>query len=354
MYRSCNFKATLESEAVVKLPTEINGYGVIDDHAFITRNFKLKNQEAQTSFLQILVSGEITLYRFENTFLLEKHNQKVYELNNDEKVVMIDQKQYFQRSNEYLGVFKVMMEDCPAVEKTYKKINLEEKPLVELIELYNRCNLKQPSLTNKSKKEWKIVTYELLLTMNRGTLVTPPSLLSISSSGEFTNVSAIGGSMGLDIKSPRISEFVSLSIAASYTATRFKNTTNFQNGTRVMEINGTYLIVPIGIRLHKPIRNLTPYLTIGLTPGVLLSDDSNQTSTGALGSLKTTLNYYNKNAYGYFGGLGITYKISEKTDGLVEIKFNRMKTSTLQYNIDRENKPFSNTILQISAGVKIK
>jgi hypothetical protein len=87
-YRLCTFKRSKNESEIAYNGGDLTGYGFVNDKYFEARKVE-DNGETKTAFVEVIVRGLVSLYRFEQTFFAEKDNLGLQPLDNHAKELMI-------------------------------------------------------------------------------------------------------------------------------------------------------------------------------------------------------------------------------------------------------------------------
>ena len=150
-YKSCDFKISKDQNAITYEPNSIVGYGFENDKFFQSREISIKNQPSQVVFLEVIVRGLVSLYKFEDTYFIEKGNDGLQQLINETNEVYVEGKRVLKNTNQHVGTINMLVFDCAEIRERVQKIKLDERVLTNLIEDYNRCK-GEPGITFKAKQ----------------------------------------------------------------------------------------------------------------------------------------------------------------------------------------------------------
>jgi len=218
-FRTCSFKKD-GGEPVTYLPADIRGYGFTNDKRHLSRTVETADKVKEFVFLEVLVSGRASLYKFMNSLYLEKDTSLV-RLSNDAYETYINGQRVVVESKKYIGVLTHMLHDCEKIRAKIPRLHLIEKSMTRIVETYNAC-VGQASVVYKEKKPWialKPAIYgglEISTVSIRGT-----AELDYFNTDTHAASSPLAG-LSADIEFPRINERFSLHVGVSYSGTRYK------------------------------------------------------------------------------------------------------------------------------------
>lgn len=329
-YQSCEFKRSQKDDIAVYDATQISGYGFDGDKYFESR--QIVDEGAQkVVFLQVIVSGRVTLYRFEKRFLIEKDHQGLQALSNQSQVVKLGGKDVIRETNEYIGIVNILLFDCAELRPSLRNFDLDERALTELVERYHQC-IGTSSTTYKADKPW----VKGVLNIAAGLNLPNVDVIAYSNNVPSYYVSdyeprrpAMGG-LSVDISSPRIHEQFSFLIGALYLAPAYYGYLNYTNEsgmiiTNYVTLKYRSLKVPFGLRYSFKERMITPFVDGGLINTFQLSTKSSWLQEAEAYGVVATFhgsdipmdNY----TIGYWAGAGAFVKLPYGFSGLAEVRY---------------------------------
>jgi len=136
-YRSCHFKADSKDETIKYKPAEIKAYGFLMDKVFVSRYVPGTDKKQERVFLNVVISGLVTLYQFEDAFYLEKDDRLLHKLSNETIEAVVDGKVIVKNTNRHVAIFNMLMADLPQLKDKVEKVKLNEESLTRFVEEYN-------------------------------------------------------------------------------------------------------------------------------------------------------------------------------------------------------------------------
>jgi Outer membrane protein beta-barrel domain len=327
-HKSCNFKVSKDQNVVSYEPGSIFGYGFKNDRFFQSKEISIKNQASQIVFLEVIVKGLVSLYKFEDTYFVEKNNDGIQQLKNETKEVLIYDSKYSKKTNQHISTLNMLLYDCVEIKTEVQKVKLGERLLGTLIENYNRCK-GQSSTTFKAKKPWSKAIIGLTGGLNFSQLKFDANsgYEHLAGDLEISKSPVIG--LSLDILSPRLSERISFHGDLLYSNSKYYNYTLYSSSSAVernyVTIELQQLKVPIGIRYTFPEREFIPYFNAGIVSTIHLSSNSKWVQEIESNSIVKTreneaLVIKNKQ-FGLWGGLGVLKSVNNKFDAFLELRY---------------------------------
>lgn len=145
-YHSCYFKKGNKIEKLI--PNQIKGYGFVNDKYYSSGIIK-------DAFVEVLVSGAISLYKYKGTFYVSKDQKKIFKLENKEVKTLIkgkeEMKEEMKNVSHWKGVLSYLISDCLSNPMEHvQNINLDEKELDNLVIKYNKCRHKNFDIYKKN------------------------------------------------------------------------------------------------------------------------------------------------------------------------------------------------------------
>ena len=131
----CWFSKSKSQPFIQYKPGEIRGFRFEKDQFYVTKSIG----RSVDVFLEVLIGGTITLYRFNKIYFIEKADTLLFELSDDKDVIEMYGQRIKKKSKNFTRLLDVLMADCPNVQKEIPTVLLKEKQLVDLVHRYNQC-----------------------------------------------------------------------------------------------------------------------------------------------------------------------------------------------------------------------
>lgn len=113
-------------------PSQIKGFGFINDKYY-------SSQLIENTFLQVLIQGDLSLYKNNLNLFIQKKGQEVIKLESREKKDTIDGKFMIGKDNTWIGLVSILVFDCIQDIQKVQNLNLNERDLSRLVIDYNKC-----------------------------------------------------------------------------------------------------------------------------------------------------------------------------------------------------------------------
>ncbi|WP_185154523.1 outer membrane beta-barrel protein [Fulvivirga sp. M361] len=334
-YESCIFKG--EQGRTEYYPNQILGFGYNNDKFFSAQRIK-------DSFVEVLVIGEISLYRSRGKYHIMK-DTSFFDLESIIEKVEINGKIGTKENNRWRGITSYLISDCLSNSNSIvSKLSLDEKNLTRLIVKYNKCRGAEYT-EYKISKPWTKFDIGVTLGLSKSEITT-------DGSGSFSyldnSYNSIDPSIGvlIAISSPRITEKIALQGELHFLKSNYSSLVELKGSSTQFHdtfIDLTTLSIPLSLKYSFPEKKCGIYLQGGINYDHHLSSNTRLLSEQVSGNIvntfpETTAFEVNDNQIGYWGGIGIlkTYK---KLKGSVTIRYFQMsalnKTNGLTANNNR-------------------
>lgn len=357
-FEFCDFKKSKNHDVLIYDPAKLKGYGFFNDAYFESKKLKLKGKEKLADkFVEILVKGRATFYKYKALYFLELKNTS-HELENKEERVFIKSNEFIKYSNRYIGTLIYALNDCSELKNKIKKTPFSEKSLTKLIELYNGC-FKETSITYKRNKKWFKANFALSIVVSSSSMNLKPDIPKRENniSGNFnTDISVFPG-FNFDLFSPRLNENISFHGGVYYSENSFSLFETF-NQTFVTYINDVtielkQIKIPLGFRYTFPKRSITPYFSIGLSNNILLSSNTMWGIDRKRDNVISLLEGYDidfqKNLVGYWGGVGVKKNVISNLSLFLGVRYESL--SATAYIVEGARTNYNVQNFQILAGI---
>jgi len=329
-YKICDFKEYENQNVISYEPNQIKGYRYLNDKNFVSKVFVKNDQSKKKVFFEVLVKGKVTLYKYQGVFYVQKNDDKYQKLTNDKVKVVLDNKEYIKHSNRYIAVLSYLLADCPGIKEKIKVIEIGERELTELIELYNIC-IDDSSISFKEKKSWFKVHMGLSLGMSTSKInfsSDQQGLIEYLTS-DFDRANSIMPGLNFDFLSPRINERIAFHVGIFYLTSTYKSYSVLESNHVIVRndvlIDLKQLKIPLGFRYTFPERNFTPYFNIGFSNTLHLDSSSSWIMERERNNVVETFEGealdIGKDQIGFWGGIGVKKSISNKLSGFLELRY---------------------------------
>jgi hypothetical protein len=328
LYRVCNFKETDVQKVVTYEPGQIAAFGFFDNIFFESKEIKIENQKGRLAFAEAKVKGFVSLFRVDYEYYVEKNNEGLQRLSNENKKTYVNGKTMTHRTNQHVSVLSPLLFDCVELRQRVQNISLTEKQLIKLVEDYNKCT-GNASITYKASEPHVKVRIGIAGGINISNIkFSNADGVNDYLDGSFDGSSTLIIGLSLNAFAPGVSKRFSVQGEVLYTKSNYENAASNDKGTKTshVTIDLEQLKIPIGLRYTFPETKITPYMNLGMSTTFNLSSFSPLTTNYKLANRIETVftkDALNTNALqiGFFGGLGITKAIHKKLNLFTEIRY---------------------------------
>jgi hypothetical protein len=359
-FESCNFKVSGDQNTVNYGPGSIIGYGFKNDKFFQSREVSIRDQSSQVVFLEVIVRGLVSLYRFKDAYFVEKGTGGLSELINEKKELVVGGRRMTRNTYQYIGTINRLVFDCFKITAKVQKARLTEKSLSKLIEDYNRCK-GVPGVTFKDKKPWLRAQVGATAGLNVSQLNFDDVLGYQHLAGNFdvSKSPMIGAS--LNIFSPRLSERFSFQGDLFYLTSNYNNYTIDRSDAspknNYISIELEQLKIPIGIRYTFPKREFTPYLNLGVSSTIHVGSNRKWVQKVEAYGVVHTYEYealaIKDKQFGLWGGGGVIKSINNKLNAFIELRYERTD-GIAPFSVVSDGPPSKISNFQILIGIRTR
>jgi len=250
-FNSCIFK---KDSAIIEYSAEqLKGFGYENDKAFTSEVLK-------GSFVEVLVTGDLNLFKSKSGFLIKKGREKNDKLENNESEAIVELK----NDNRWRGTLNYLINDCfPNGIEKLKRINFNEENLAGLVIQYNKC--KQPDFIDLNKsKPWTKINWGVSIGLVRSSLHKKSDLYSYIAKSYCSMDPTIG--LTLEFTYPRFSDRLTFQPEIYLTKSSYSNTVKTVGSHTEFDdtyIDLTTLSVPLSIKYFFPKKSYSFYLQGG-------------------------------------------------------------------------------------------
>lgn len=310
------FKSQKGDEIKTFYPLDVAGYGFVGDKFYESGNIE---GEPSKVFLEVLVSGLVSLYKYDGRFFVRKENDPSYhELVSDEKLVERNGRTYETPAKAHIGTLKVVMADCRELSDDIHSIKLIEKELTKLVKKYNNC-VGASQREFKTRKPWFEVSLEpgvgMVTSRLDKTFWDGNGRRKIFTKGAYHDSFRPFGGLTLDFSSPRVIESITFQLGLFYFQSQYLS---LQESRRKTEIELKEVKIPFSIRYTYRMQKISPYLTLGGALSTFLSDTENTIDSRTFVTAP--------NQFGAWGGIGARAKLFKNITGFAEVRYERTNT----------------------------
>jgi hypothetical protein len=323
VYYACFFKPNLQSAETRYSTKEIIAYGFINDKRY---EAEMLADEVTTAFLECLVAGPISLYRYNSVFYAKKYDGPFTELPIPQKTLIaneLGQRILMKVDNKYRGLLNSMLYDCKI---NANRVKYAEVAFAALVHKYNRCK-GATSISYKNNKSMAHVNMQILVGEDFSHIK-----IDGENPGIYKFSYAPTAGIGFDFSSPRLNDKTFFGIEISYVKKVYQGydeqVTNLGTIKRDDYVtHASFLKIPFGVRYNFRKEIATPYFRLGLVEYINLTHSAYFLREAESGTTVST--FYNKydlkfkNMFGICLSLGYQRTVSDKFKGFIELRGER-------------------------------
>lgn len=328
-YRECDFRPAEHAATTTYQPGQVAGYGFVGNAYFASRTVEVESGKPETVFLEVLVKGPVTLYKYQGGFFLEKGDGRLMWVAYSETRIENNSGTYLKKSNRYIGIVNMMMHDCESMGRSVEQLTLSEKQITKLVERYNKC-VGVTAVVYKEKKAWLKADFGVLAGVNHSTLAfsSPYGSYDVFEEPLTKSTSPLGG-VSIDVSSPRLNERISFHVEGQYLKSSYSAFALYENGSTTNRHYLSYSIsqvkVPIALRYTFAGRKVKPYINAGVSATFQVKSSSSwKLEAESQNIVKTDyeppLPIGNKQI-GYWGGIGGSVAMFSNFSAFVELRY---------------------------------
>jgi hypothetical protein len=353
-HKHCVFKPDDSPQWTTYTPTQLIGYRINDGQYFISK--QIPGDSADAVFIEVLATGPLTLYKFENFFFVQKEGNEMIEL--AEEMLFMDVpeglagevKTKLVYSTAPLQILNSLIADCNSQQLKLNPAKLTEKFLRGVINKYNEC--KQSPSQNYSRDSQVTIEEVPPKTLNVRVIAGVSSATSAITTSKSSSFFGLDGKIktdlessillgaGIELKFQRVSKRLSLVADVISARFKYKGKSNpyklSSSSTRVdyLSVTDQQLAFPIGIKYKIKGEDFSPFFSAGLCK--IFSTYKNTSSTRKYwyneliyaGSETVSADTFKRVQSGYFIGMGASKQVKKSALSL-ELRYQKTKTRFL-------------------------
>jgi hypothetical protein len=360
-YRKCRFKPSKDTEATDFLPDQIAGYGFLGDKVFESGDLETENNSNEEVFYQVLVRGNVTLFKHNNIFFVRGPDSLIRKLDNSKSQTESDGREYATKSQRYIGTLSYMFQDCADLQGKLADLRYSEKKLTEVVEAYNICQGDDIQVY-KSQKKWFKAELAVALGYNASKIKFDTSISDYQYLTEdFEIAGSVMPGISLNVASPRINERFSFYLGAFYLKTDYKSNSIINQGVveqrNYLDIRIEQIKLPIGVRYAVPFGQVTSFINGGFSYTAHLSKSVEGQQERKINETIETREIdelvIDNSQFGYWIGLGVQHQTFKKAKLFLEARVE--KTSGILATVVVNNTVLSDSItnFQLIVGLNL-
>lgn len=326
-FNSCKFKFSEADKLIGYTADDIDAYGFENDKLIVSKDVSSVVSSMRRIFLEVLVEGKVTLYKYKSYFFIEK-NGVISKLFSDvEPEIEIGNSSHLNKYR-YNGILTALLSDCFEVRADAEQCEIAEKSLTQLLVKYYEY-LGDPYRTYKSNKSWFEFRPGILL----GGIYSKLSFSPMIDGNEYLTYgfepsrSFLAG-FTFELLSPKLNEKVSFIGDIAYASSEFNSFYNIDNTKNEITVEWRSINIPLGIRYTFFSNNNSPYLDLGISGSIHSQKYSYYFSEvnvdNVITSYKRKVGTVEDFQLGYWFGIGGKKTVSKRTRALAEFRYEHL------------------------------
>jgi hypothetical protein len=273
--KKCEFKKDINTDPLVYLPNSIRAYRFLDSKYFVSKRVLIENADT-VLFLECLISGKVSIYYTQwnshDHYYLEKDG-KLVEIQDNLINVVQDGFDYQRPSNQYKGVLKYYLRDCPQISKELDNADFSKKTLIKLSKEYHEyvCKDEQCIIYEKPIHK-KRLRFGIDFSYGTSALEYDFVNLNIAMKSNMHFQFGINSQMSLDDEGA-----FNLQVALRYYSFKNEllNDMDYEIGTFPSDLHYQYSILKPEIQLQYKMKfwKIVPFASAGFFTNYFLSDE---------------------------------------------------------------------------------
>lgn len=276
--------------------------------------------ETDTTFLQTMIKGIISLYYYKDSYGKEnfyiKQNEEFDLLTYKKYLKIYDGPPVVLENKKYIGQLTVYLQDCPSIQSKLRNISYNKNSLEKLFIFYYDCTKSVIDFQKKTEKA--IIEIGILAGISVSSLKFKGKDFPHLENAEYSNSLNFTGGLFLDIVLPRdqrkwsiYNEFIYTSYKVDGNYVDIKN--SYKHTIVYSEFDYSYLKMNNMLRYKFPIGTLFAFFNAGFSNGFVINGTNNRTIESRFNSIikvveDKSLNETRIFEIGYILGLGTKYK----------------------------------------------
>jgi hypothetical protein len=333
--KACHFTADPKQNPAVFGPMDVKGYGLVNGKAFQSARITEKDGAAKVVFLEVKVAGEVSLYKHDHSFFVQKAGDSLKMISNDKSEKLMNGKLVMRYSNQHIAVLSTMLFDCVALRERTLNVPFVERHITDLIVDYNICRGAK-SVAPNSSKPWVKAMLGLTAGLHMSALEVQSGAFSnahLSGNYDLTKTPFVG--VSFDVLSPRLSERLSFHGSLLYMRPTYRldKIMRFSLSTHTNEVRivSNQLKIPVGMRYTFAGEKVAPYFNFGISATLNFGFSSTwqqhiKYTTSAEDNRYTDVWEMRTSQLGYWGGLGVVVALNKKLGAFIEVRYEQTES----------------------------
>ncbi len=309
-YSECFFKESSKSEFKKYTSDDIEGYGIINESKFVTRQIEM-DSESQKIFLKVEFEGLIKLYSYGGRLFVEESSLvELWEANNAYKKSLSD-----------------LMKSCKNTASAIKHSGFTAKSIISLLKRYDQCSKTNFELPKRINVNLEAVAG---VENNSTQLISHVPLFYFANVQNLKDKTLLSTGLRVQISSSRLKS-LSLCTGVYYYHQQFYLLSTSQANATIldkMNFNFNEFVVPINLQYGSvnEKKKLRPYVRGGIsipfvTKASLTLDHSEETNNVVYLDQYDAMKSFKESIQIDLAG-GLNFNVSKKIRSFAELHFN--------------------------------
>ncbi len=327
-HRICQVRNAPDEDVRQLNAMDIEGYGFVNDKFFESRIVDAKGKVAEPVFVEVIVKGQISLYRYGSAFFVNRDTSFI-QLTNEKKEINVDGRRMIREDKKYIQVLSILMRDCTVKDSDIMNTKLSEKSLSGLIESYHQC-IGGSYITYKASKPWFKADCGIGVSANISKIKFETNISNFGFfSGDFPPDFSVSPVFYMNAYSPRINERMAFHCGFYYLRSEYRATI-VQQGAQATLRNDVFIEqheikFPVGIRYQFRERKFKPYINMGISINVPLGSNAGRVLEWEFNHTIQTSEQTSipipESTFGMWGGFGLDLTVQKKANLFVEARY---------------------------------
>lgn len=293
------------------LPSQIKGYGFLDDKFFISGI-------AENEFVEVLLEGNLSLYKtyssYKEAFYIVNEEGRISKLETKRLELIRNGERYVKDDNLWIGKLLTMTQDCNEGLPSPETLKLNQKTILDYVAGYNECQ-SSPYRVYKSRLPWIKLNYGILLGyLQSNFLVKDRQISETPHLLDSYNSSSFIGGLTLQISLPKFRDNTFFVVEGLYHEESYLSTVIRENAGTINYYDTSVDISTLSLSFSGKYNFRLPTLQIVVQAGVCLDLPTHKETYLRREEIRNSNLYtspieeafgFRDNYFGLFGALGL-------------------------------------------------
>ncbi len=310
--RECIFIEKNEQNPKTFFPEDIKAYKIENEKYYVSKKVTMNNK-TQWVFLEFMVDGIVDLYYLKesNDYYFIEKDTSIYQLSNESRVEIINDKKYLKNSNQYKSILQYVFYDSPKIKNEIATTNFNYTSLIKVTKDYHNsvCNEYECIDYSRSVRAGIFLeTYVGIINSWMG--------LKTSSDHDFNLKPSFG--FNLRIRPVKTHYLWNVMVGFNYSENNFQG---YYNNTLFTEYSATYQIyskykiirIPMTVEYSLPFKKIKPFVSLSYNHIFLTNIDYDINRIDEMGKVIDYNSAFRKYQFGLSGHIGLKYNFKNNS-----------------------------------------